>query len=288
MLFFRFSVFFLTSFSVLTLCGQQKKPNVVIIISDDHSYQTISAYGSKLGRTTNIDRIAQEGAVFNRAYVNNSICGPARATLLTGKYSHKNGFKDNETSTFDFSQNTFAKELQQVGYKTAWVGKIHLGDKLQGFDYYDILVGQGHYFNPDFISQGGRKRSEGYVSDIVTEKALAWLDSTAGSDPFCLVIGHKATHRTWMPDPKDFGKFDRDSIPLPDSFFDDYSGRSAAAIQEMSINKDMKMGYDLKMFESWEKMMVDGNFKRMNEEQKKQYAAYYKPIYEKLKAANLS
>ncbi|SKC05277.1 Arylsulfatase A [Sphingobacterium nematocida] len=288
MFFFRFSLFFLTSLCVSTLRGQQKKPNVVIIISDDHSYQTISAYGSKLGRTTNIDRIAEEGATFNRAYVNNSICGPARATLLTGKYSHKNGFKDNETSTFDFSQNTFVKELQQVGYKTAWVGKIHLGDKLQGFDYYDILVGQGHYFNPDFISQNGKKRSEGYVSDIVTQKALAWLDSTANSDPFCLVIGHKATHRTWMPDPRDFGEFDQDSIPLPQTFFDDYAGRSAAAVQEMSIDKDMKMGYDLKMFESWEKMMVDGNFKRMNEEQKKQYAAYYKPIYEKLQAANLS
>lgn len=268
--------------------GQQAKPNVVIIISDDHSYQTIGAYGSKVGRTPNIDRIAKEGVVFHNAYVNNSICGPSRATLLTGKYSHKNGFKDNETSHFDFSQNLFVKDLQKVGYKTAWIGKIHLGHQLQGFNYYDILHDQGHYFNPDFISNKGTERVEGYVSDIVTDKAINWLDSIDTSNPFCLVIGHKATHRTWMPDPKDFGAYDHDQFPLPETFYDDYSSRKAAAVQEMSIDKDMRMGYDLKMFESWEKMMADGNFKRMNQEQKQQYAAYYKPIYDKLQADKLT
>jgi len=267
--------------------AQQTKPNVVIIISDDHSYQTIGAYGSTTGRTPQIDRIAKDGLVFHNAYVNNSICGPSRATLLTGKYSHKNGFKDNETSHFDFSQNLFVKDLQKVGYKTAWIGKIHLVHQLQGFNYYDILHDQGHYFNPDFISNKGRERVESYVSDIVTDKAINWLDSIDTQNPFCLIIGHKATHRTWMPDPKDFGTYDRDSFPLPESFFDDYSSRKAAAAQEMSIDKDMRMGYDLKMFDSWEKMMADGNFKRMNEEQKKRYAAYYKPIFEKLQAQKL-
>lgn len=274
--------------SVYSLHAQQTKPNVVIIISDDHSYQTIGAYGSKVGRTPNIDRIAKDGAVFNHAYVNNSICGPSRATLLTGKYSHKNGFKDNETSEFDFSQNLFVKNLQGVGYKTAWIGKIHLGDALQGFNYYDILVDQGHYFNPDFISREGKKRVDGYVSDIVTDKAINWLDSIKKEEPFCLVIGHKATHRTWMPDPKDFGSYDRDSFPLPESFYDDYQNRKAAAVQEMSIDKDMRMGYDLKMFDSWESMMSDGNFKRMSDLQKRSYSAYYKPIFEKYKADNLS
>ena len=274
--------------NVIFSFAQQPKPNVVIIISDDHSYQTIGAYGSKIGRTPNIDRIAAEGTVFHNAYVNNSICGPSRATLLTGKYSHKNGFKDNETSSFDFSQNLFVKDLQKVGYNTAWIGKIHLGHELQGFNYYDILPGQGHYFNPDFISKEGRKRVEGYVSDIVTDKALRWLDSIDTNNPFCLIVGHKATHRTWMPDPKDFGQYDRDTISLPATFYDDYATRKAAAGQEMSIDKDMQMGYDLKMFESWEAMMNDGNFKRMNEEQKKQYSAYYKPIYEKLHAEKLS
>lgn len=278
-------------FAISMLQAQQKtaqKPNVLIIISDDHAYQTIGAYGSKIGRTPNIDRIAKEGAVFQHAYVNNSICGPSRATLLTGKYSHKNGFKDNETSSFDFSQNLFVKDLQQVGYKTAWVGKIHLGSALQGFNYYDILDEQGQYFNPDFISKAGTSRVEGYVSDIVTNKAIHWLDSVDRKEPFCLVIGHKATHRTWMPDPQDFGAYDQDSIPMPASFYDDYNSRSAAAVQEMSIDKDMQMAYDLKMFDTWEKMLQDGNFKRMNDQQKSAYEAYYRPIYDQFAAANLS
>src|SRR5690606_36859514 len=140
--------FLLTSiillFSAFHLQAQteQKKPNIIIIISDDHAYQTISAYGSKLAQTPNIDRLANEGAIFNRAFVSNSICGPSRATLLTGKYSHKNGFKDNETSNFDHGQDLFVKRLQASGYTTAWIGKQHLGNKPQGFDYYDILPGQ--------------------------------------------------------------------------------------------------------------------------------------------------
>jgi len=267
---------------------QQKKPNVLIILSDDHAYQAIGAYGSAPGRTPNIDRIAAEGATFHRAFVNNSICGPSRATLLTGKYSHKNGFRDNETSNFDFSQNLFVKNLQQVGYKTAWIGKIHLGHQLQGFDHYDILPGQGHYFNPDFISKTGKTREEGYVSDIVTDKAIGWLADIGTEEPFCLIIGHKATHRTWMPDPVDFGKHDRDSLPLPATFADDYAGRKAAAEQEMSIARDMRPGYDLKMFGSWDSMMKDGNFSRMTDVQKRQYWAYYRPIYEKLRTSDLS
>lgn len=267
--------------------GQQKKPNIVIIISDDHSYQTIGAYGSQLAKTPQIDRLAKDGAVFTNAYVNNSICGPSRATLLTGKYSHKNGFKDNETSVFDFSQNLFVKELQQVGYHTSWIGKIHLGEELQGFDYYDILIGQGHYFNPDFVSKQGKKREEGYVSDLVTDKALNWLDTIDQQNPFCLIIGHKATHRTWMPDPKDFGTYDNQNIPIPSTFYDNYESRKAAAVQEMSIDKDMRMGYDLKMFNSVEEMMADGNFKRMNAVQREAYIKYYRPIFEDYKNRNL-
>ena len=266
----------------------QQKPNIIIFISDDHAYQTIGAYGSKYGKTPNIDRIANEGAVFENMYVNNSICGPARATLLTGKYSHKNGFKDNETSNFDFNQNLFVKDLQQSGYNTAWVGKIHLGHQLQGFDYYDILVGQGHYFNPDFISKDGRKREEGYVSDLVTSKAIHWMQEVKDDAPFCLVIGHKATHRTWMPDPKDFGKYDKVNFELPNTLFDDYKTRVAASTQEMTIAEHMHMGYDLKMFPSKEAMFVDGNFTRMNESQKQAYMDYYLPIYEELEKLKLA
>ncbi len=265
----------------------QRKPNIVVIISDDHAYQMIGAYGSKMANTPNIDRIAKEGAVFNRGYVTNSICGPARAVLLTGKYSHKNGFKDNETSNFDHGQQTFIKELGKNGYKTSWIGKIHLGHKLEGFTDYDILVGQGHYFNPDFISPIGRTRAEGYVSDIVTDKALDWIDKHK-EEPFCIVIGHKATHRTWMPDVQDLGKFDTKTIKIPSTFYDDYSSREAAGLQEMSIDKDMQMAYDLKMFSSLEAMRKDGNFSRMNPAQFDAYTKYYRPIYADYLKQNLS
>lgn len=284
----RFALLLGALFLCVCVNAQNQRPNVLIIISDDHSYQTIGAYGSEIGRTPHIDRIAEEGATFHRAFVNNSICGPSRATLLTGKYSHKNGFKDNETSHFDFSQNLFVKDLQKAGYQTAWIGKIHLGHELQGFDYYDVLQGQGHYFNSDFISRDGKVRVDGYVSDVVTDKALTWLDTLGTEEPFCLIIGHKATHRTWMPDPRDFGSYDRDVLPLPETFYDGYEGREAAAAQEMSIDKDMHMGYDLKMFASWEAMMRDGNFSRMTELQKRQYWAYYRPIYERLQMDSLT
>lgn len=269
--------------------GQTQRKNIVIIISDDHAYQAIGAYGSTFASTPNIDRLAKEGTLFTKAYVTNSICGPSRATLLTGKYSHKNGFKDNETSNFDHGQDLFVKRLQQAGYKTSWIGKQHLGNEPQGFDYASILIGQGHYFNPDFINMDGTiERVEGYVSDIVTTKATSWLDTLDKTAPFCLIIGHKATHRTWMPDPRDFGKHDEVEIALPETFYDAYEGREAAQVQEMSIAKDMQMGYDLKMYKSPSDMRKDGNFARMTEEQFNQYVAYYKPIQEELEASGLS
>lgn len=242
-----------------------------------------------MGHTPNIDRIATAGIRFNKAYVTNSICGPSRATLLTGKYSHKNGFKDNETSNFDHSQDLFVKDLQKVGYKTAWIGKQHLGNEPQGFDYFSVLVGQGHYFNPTFVNANNQRETvNGYVSDIVTDKATHWLDSLDKSNPFCLVIGHKATHRTWMPDPQDFGKNDEKEFPLPANFYDDYEGRLSAGGQEMSIDKDMQMGYDLKMYNSVAAMKKEGNFSRMNDDQWRKYLAYYKPIKEQLDMKQLS
>ncbi len=264
----------------------QKKPNIVIIISDDHAYQTIGAYQPALKNTPNLDKLAAEGAIFSKAYVSNSICGPSRAVLLTGKYSHKNGFKDNETSTFDFSQDSFIKQLTNSGYKTSWIGKIHLGYKLEGFTDYDILVGQGHYFNPDFISPDGRHRQKGYVSDIVTDKAIDWMKEHQ-DQPFCVVIGHKATHRTWMPDPQDFGVNDEEEFELPKTFYDDYRTREAAKLQEMSIDKDMQMGYDLKMYPTVADMRKDGNFARMDDEQFQKYIEYYRPIYDDLQKRQL-
>lgn len=268
------------------LAVAQQKPNIILIVSDDHSYQSISAYGSKLMETPNVDRIADEGVLFNKAYVTNSICGPSRAVILTGKHSHKNGFKDNETSDFDTSQDMFVKRLQSDGYETAWIGKYHLGDKPEGFDFWQILPGQGSYFNPDFIMMdGSTKRYEGYVSDVVEDVAEEWLDQRDDSKPFCLIIGHKATHRTWMPDLVDLGMFDEVEFPLPNTFYDDYKNREAAKVQDMSIAETMQMAYDLKMYPEDTK---DNNVNRMNADQRKKYRDYYNPLQAELEAQQLT
>lgn len=274
--------------SAVNLFSQQR-PNILIIISDDHAYQAISAYGSKLMQTPAIDRIANEGVLFKKAYVTNSICGPSRAVILTGKYSHKNGFKDNEHSRFDGSQNSFIKELTKSGYQTAWIGKWHLETKPQGFSFWQILPGQGSYYNPDFLMMdSSKKRMEGYVSNVVEDVAEGWLDKRDSTKPFCLVIGHKATHRTWMPDTTDMGSFDKINFPLPHDFYDNYSGRDAAAVQDMTIAKTMILGYDLKMFDNEESENKDGSILRMNAAQRVKFDAYYKPIEQDFKSRNLT
>ena len=269
--------------------NQVKKPNIVIIISDDHAFQSISAYGSKYIKTPNIDRIAKEGALMKKAYVTNSICGPSRAVILTGKYSHKNGFLDNEHSQFDGSQNSFIKELGANGYQTSWIGKWHLETQPQGFDYWQILPGQGSYYNPDFLMMDGKqKRFDGYATNVIEEQAEKWLDNRDQSKPFCIVIGHKATHRTWIPDTVDLGKFDHVKFPIPADFYDNYATREAAKVQDMTIAKTMVMGYDLKMFASDEQASKEGTFKRMNPAQRRRIDKYYKPIYADLVSQNLS
>lgn len=281
---------FLVFLSCITFAIQaQKRPNIVLIISDDHSYQTISAYGSKLIKTPGIDRIAQEGARFDHAYVTNSICGPSRAVIVTGKYSHKNGFKDNETSHFDASQRTFVSELTRNGYQTALIGKWHLGDQPQGFSYFKIFPGMGQYYNPDFINMdGSRVRVEGYGTTLAEDFAEEWLDGRDTTKPFCLILGQKGVHRTWVPDIQDFGKFDNVVFPIPPTFYDDYSGRKAAAVQDMTIEKTLLMGYDLKMFDSAAQKDKMGYIARMNPAQRAAFDAYYDPIYADLKSRQLS
>ncbi|GGK72610.1 sulfatase [Rufibacter glacialis] len=270
--------------------GQQKsaKPNIIIIISDDHAFQAISAYGGgKLMQTPNIDRIAREGARFNKAYVTNSICGPSRAVILTGKYSHKNGFKDNETSNFNGNQDTFVKRLGANGYSTAWIGKWHLQSEPKGFDFWQVYPDQGHYYNPDFLlMDGSKKRVEGYVTNLTEDLAEEWLDKRDKDKPFCLVIGQKATHRTWIPDTVDMGLFDKKTFPLPATFYDTYQNREAAKVQDMSIAKTMIMGYDLKMFPK-EREIADENITRMNPAQRAKFDAYYQPIQADLEAKKL-
>ncbi len=245
------------SCTVCTGCGQDaseadgqesRKPlNIIYIMSDDHSYQTIGAYGHGLIETPNIDRLADSGMIFTQSFVANSISGPSRACLLTGKHSHKNGFTDN-TRTFDGSQQTFPKLLRQAGYETAVIGKWHLTSDPTGFDYWNILIGQGQYYNPTFIDNGERRVIPGYATDITTDLALDWLENKRDPEkPFCLLLHHKAPHRTWMPDLQDLGAFDDAELPLPDNFYDDYEGRPAAAAQEMEIDRHMDLVYDLKM-----------------------------------------
>ncbi|MFK7911698.1 MAG: sulfatase [Akkermansiaceae bacterium] len=228
-----------------------KKPNIIWIFSDDHSYQTIGAYGGRLqhlNMTPNIDRLASQGMRFDRCYVSNSICGPARAVLLTGKHSHLNGKRDNKES-FDHDQMSFAKILQKNGYQTAMIGKIHLNGAMQGFDYWDVLPGQGKYNNPDFISSDGKKKNKGYVTDVITDKTLNWLkEQRDKSKPFMLMMHHKAPHRNWTPAKRHMPKYADVEIPEPPTLFDDYSGRGTAAkMQDMTIEKTMRLNADLKV-----------------------------------------
>jgi arylsulfatase A-like enzyme len=222
------------------------RPNIIFIMSDDHGYQAISAYGSGLNSTPGIDRLADEGIIFRNSFVCNSICAPSRAVLLTGKHSHMNGQLDNR-HRFDSSQVTFPKLLQQAGYQTAIIGKWHLQSEPTGFDYWNILPGQGSYYNPDFIEMGHRYRETGYATTLITDKAIEWLKNRDMTKPFCLMVHHKAPHRNWLPDTVDLGLYEGKSFPVPDNYFDDYSGREAASLQEMSVIKDMRMSSDLKI-----------------------------------------
>ncbi len=229
----------------------RQSPNIVWIFSDDHSIQTIGAYGGrfkKLNPTPNIDTLARDGMIFKRCYVGNSICAPSRATLLTGKHSHLNGKYDN-SGGFNQGQQTFPKILRKHGYQTAMIGKIHLPGKMQGFDYWEVLPGQGRYNNPKFITEEGTTGYKGYVTDIITDKALEWLtEKRDKSKPFMLMIHHKAPHRNWIPAKRDMARYADIDMPEPDNLFDDYKTRTTAAHkQDMNIKKTMRMQGDLKV-----------------------------------------
>lgn len=292
MIFSRFkSTLVLLSFFLLFSCNSKteeqtlQRPNILFIMADDHAFQAISAYGGALkdlAPTPNIDRIADAGMLFNRCFVTNSICGPSRATIFTGKYSHKNGFIDNTMgSEFDFSQNSFPKELQKAGYKTAVIGKLHLGGTPTGFDYFDILPGQGAYYNPTFINQEGQYTMEGYTTEIITDKTINWLKSVKDStQPFMVMMWHKAPHRAWDPGPSELGMFENTTFPEPETLFDDYGSREAASKNFMSIDKSMYIDRDLKMTDQPRGGLNNGQLEKWN--------AVYQPIYEKYKQDNLS
>lgn len=278
--------------------NEPAKPlNILYIMCDDHSYQTISAYDQRFIETPNIDRIANEGVRFTNSFVANSLSGPSRACLLTGKHSHKNGFTDN-TKSFDGSQQTFPKLLQQAGYQTAIVGKWHLTSNPTGFDYWNILTGQGDYYNPYFIDNGVKKQIEGYATNITTDLALDWLDTKRDTGkPFCLLLHHKAPHRTWMPDTCDLDLYEDVVFPLPETFYDTYEGRVAASEQEMSIINDMDMVYDLKMADKENEIHTSNKgleqagrsmYNRLDPAQKAAWDKHYDPIIKRFKEQKLS
>ena len=232
-------------------------PNIIFIMSDDHAYQAISAYGSQWNHTPNIDRIANEGVRFDRCYVANSICAPSRASILTGKYSHVNGVLDNYTE-FDGGQWTFPKSLQRAGYQTAMIGKWHLKSDPTGFDHWDILVGQGYYYRPKFKSPAGVRQVDGYVTDLTTDLAMDWLqgktqdDSAQGArnpdQPFLLMLQHKAPHRPWDPAPRHLRAYEDKDFAEPETLFDDYATRTTAPrTAEMRISQ-MRLEQDLKVW----------------------------------------
>ena len=225
-----------------------ERPNIIFIMSDDHAYQAISAYQDNLIATPNIDRIAQQGMLFNNACVTNSICAPSRATILTGKHTHLNGKIDNRMP-FDTTNITFPLLFQQAGYETAMFGKLHFGNNPKGIDDFLILPGQGNYINPDFITPKGDTTIIGYVTDIITDLTLNWLDLKRDPEkPFMLMYLHKAPHRPWWPRADKFKEFSKKHFPEPPTLFDDYQGRGSAAKEaEMNLLSHMKYGHDTKI-----------------------------------------
>ncbi|MES2372258.1 MAG: sulfatase [Bacteroidota bacterium] len=236
-------------FALPLFCLAQQRPNILYIMSDDHDANAVSAYNKTLINTPNLDRIAKEGILFTRSFVGNSICGPARATILTGLHSHKNGFVDNR-SKFDGSQVTVPKLLQQAGYQTAVVGKWHLSTYPTGFDYWKIVPGQGQYYEPTFISmKGDTTKYHGYGTDLITDEALGWMkDKRDPSKPFFMMLHHKAPHRNFFPSLKYIEQYHTKTFPEPATLFTDTAGRGSAwRLQTMSILPDMKLSSDLKV-----------------------------------------
>ncbi len=233
----------------LPSCSNRKLPNILFIMSDDHACKAISCYDGSLNRTPNIDWLAREGMRFNHCYCTNAIaiCAPSRAVILTGQHSHINGHIDN-SKVFDGSQQTFPKLLQQNGYQTGIVGKWHLVSEPTGFDYWNILPGQGGNYNPDFIEMGQKKHVEGYVTGLITDFVLDWLEKRDKNKNFCLMLHHKASHRNWMPNLKHLDRYKDTEIPLPPKLFDNFSTRSQALKkQEINIDGNLYQDYDFKV-----------------------------------------
>ena len=263
---------------------EQERPNIIFIMTDDHTTQAMSCYGGNLIETPNMDRIADEGMRFDNCYATNALSGPSRACILTGKFSHRNGFTDN-ASTFDGSQLTFPKVMRENGYATGVVGKWHLISKPQGFDHWSILLGQneqGNYYKPVFYENGTVVNEDGYVTDVITDKAIEFIDDVHDEKPFMLMLHHKAPHRNWMPAPRHLGIFNDTVFPEPETLFDDYEGRGEAArSQDMNIENTLDDEWDLKLLTREEILAGDNRlhdvYIRMPEEVQHKWDSVYAP-----------
>jgi len=224
-------------------------PNIIFIMTDDHASHAISSYGSKINKTPNMDRIAKEGMLFNNCFCTNSICAPSRATILTGTHTHVNNVRT-LCDKLDNNILTFPKLLRENGYQTAIIGKWHLGQGEKhwpkGYDYYNILPGQGDYFDPEMVENGKVKKMSGYVTDIITDESLKWLDNRDKKKPFLLLCHHKAPHRPWLTHERYKDRYKEDVIP-PVTFNDDYKNRAQAAKRaKMRVDRDFN-ALDLKI-----------------------------------------
>lgn len=226
---------------------RDSRPNILFIMSDDHASHAMSCYGSRINETPNLDRIAEGGMRFDNCFCINSICTPSRATILTGTYSHVNGVTTLAPhSKLDGRHLTFPKLLREHGYQTAIIGKWHLGHggihDPAGFDYWNVLPGQGLYQDPKMIEMGERRVIKGYVTDIITDLSLYWLRNRDPNKPFLLMCHHKAPHRPWEPDERHAHMYEDVEIPEPETFDDDYNHRArAAAVAKMRIDRDLTL-----------------------------------------------
>lgn len=280
-------LYWLATMAAFTSCGSKDKAqgpyNIVYIMTDDHTAQMMSCYDKRYVSTPNLDRMARDGVRFTNSFVANSLSGPSRACMLTGKHSSENRFFDNSTCVFDAEQQTFPKLLQKAGYQTAVVGKWHLGTLPTGFDYWEVIPEQGDYYNPSFITmQRDTIVERGYLTNIITDKSLEWIEARDKQRPFCILIHHKAVHRNWLPELKYLNEYEDTTFPMPDTFYDDYQGRVAAANQEMHILEDMDIIYDTKMLKDDVETHYKGAYLsfigRLTPEERAQYDAAYAPI----------
>ena len=278
------------------------RPNILFIFTDDHAPHAIGAYGGWLksvNPTPTIDRLAAQGMLMENSFCTNSICGPSRAVILTGKHSHKNGFMNNGNS-FNWNQQTFSKLLQEAGYQTALYGKSHLRGKPQGFDDWAVLPGQGLYYNPDFVTPDGNVRKEGYCTDLVTDMAVDYLRNGRDRDkPFMLMVQHKAPHRNWMPALRHLHLYDDVSIPEPPTLFDRWEDNAPVAqYQELEIDRHMHLNFDLfvDLTPDFEGEAISGrvdksawrNMQRMSSEQIETWRKAYAPKDRDFHEANLT